>query len=59
MYINYCYKQYMFCCSDQRMTYDTDKVCFNASKMLAPLVISPFTIAYYIYKAQEGYVLAL
>ncbi|XP_060585147.1 lysosomal cobalamin transporter ABCD4-like isoform X1 [Ruditapes philippinarum] len=39
---------------DQRITQDVDKLCNTLSQICAPLVISPFTIGYYIYKAQEG-----
>lgn len=43
---------------DQRITQDVDKLCNTLSQIVAPVIISPFTIGYYIYKAQEssGYV---
>ena len=33
-----------------------EKLCNTLSQIIAPLIISPFTIGYYIYKAQERYI---
>ncbi|XP_052767295.1 lysosomal cobalamin transporter ABCD4-like [Mya arenaria] len=43
---------------DQRITQDVDRLCDHASQIIVPLIISPFTIAYYIYEAQKssGYI---
>ncbi|XP_052273117.1 lysosomal cobalamin transporter ABCD4-like isoform X2 [Dreissena polymorpha] len=39
---------------DQRITQDVDKLCSTLSQIMAPLIISPFTIAYYIYKSHQS-----
>ncbi|KAL3874416.1 hypothetical protein ACJMK2_037433 [Sinanodonta woodiana] len=39
---------------DQRITQDVDKMCDNFSQIVAPLIISPFTIAYYIYQCSKS-----
>lgn len=43
---------------DQRITQDVEKLCNTLSQIIAPIIISPFTIGYYIYKSQQrsGYV---
>ncbi|XP_041352935.1 lysosomal cobalamin transporter ABCD4-like [Gigantopelta aegis] len=43
---------------DQRVTQDVDKLCLSFSYVFAPVIISPFTIAYYLYKAaiSTGYI---
>jgi len=38
---------------DQRITRDVDQLCDNLAQIVAPLLIAPFTIAYYMYKASE------
>ncbi|KAH3846537.1 hypothetical protein DPMN_088839 [Dreissena polymorpha] len=43
-------------CRDQRITQDVDKLCSTLSQIMAPLIISPFTIAYYIYKSHQRFV---
>ncbi|XP_021346591.1 ATP-binding cassette sub-family D member 4-like isoform X1 [Mizuhopecten yessoensis] len=42
---------------DQRITQDVERLCFYFSEILSPLVISPFTIGYYIYQCiqKTGY----
>ena len=35
---------------DQRITQDVDKTCRKFSEILAQLLISPFTITYYVYQ---------
>ncbi|WAR19914.1 ABCD4-like protein [Mya arenaria] len=37
-----------------RITQDVDRLCDHASQIIVPLIISPFTIAYYIYEAQKS-----
>jgi len=41
---------------DQRITQDVDKTCNKFSEILARLLISPFTIAYYVYQTWSRYV---
>ncbi|XP_074658385.1 lysosomal cobalamin transporter ABCD4-like [Tubulanus polymorphus] len=43
---------------DQRITQDVDKMCNTLSQIIAVLLISPFTIGYYIYQAwtSTGYI---
>ncbi|XP_064600935.1 lysosomal cobalamin transporter ABCD4-like [Liolophura sinensis] len=43
---------------DQRITQDVDKMCSAFSQILTPLIISPFTIGYYLYQAYSstGYI---
>ncbi|XP_046379420.2 lysosomal cobalamin transporter ABCD4-like isoform X2 [Haliotis rufescens] len=43
---------------DQRITQDVDKLCNFFSLIIAPLIISPFTIGYYVYQAsvRTGYI---
>lgn len=43
---------------DQRIAHDVDKLCQTLSEIVSPIIISPFTIAYYMYKSQErtGYI---
>lgn len=38
---------------DQRITQDLDRMCDNFSQIFAPIIIAPFTIAYYLYKSVE------
>ena len=38
---------------DQRIAQDVDKLCNTLSQIIAPIIISPFTIGYYIYKSQQ------
>ncbi|XP_033735733.1 ATP-binding cassette sub-family D member 4-like isoform X2 [Pecten maximus] len=42
---------------DQRITQDVERLCFFFSQILTPLIISPFTIGYYIYQCikKTGY----
>ncbi|XP_069118173.1 lysosomal cobalamin transporter ABCD4-like isoform X2 [Argopecten irradians] len=42
---------------DQRITQDVERLCFFFSQILSPLIISPFTIGYYIYQCikKTGY----
>ncbi|KAL4238002.1 ATP-binding cassette sub- D member 4 [Mactra antiquata] len=44
--------------TDQRITQDVNKLCNVLSQIIAPILISPFTIGYYIYKSQQssGYI---
>lgn len=39
---------------DQRITQDLDRMCDNFSQIFAPIIIAPFTIAYYLYKSVES-----
>ncbi|XP_046577585.1 lysosomal cobalamin transporter ABCD4-like [Haliotis rubra] len=39
---------------DQRITQDVDKLCNSFSLIIAPLIISPFTIGYYVKQAADG-----
>ncbi|KAK3094074.1 hypothetical protein FSP39_023870, partial [Pinctada imbricata] len=39
---------------DQRITMDIDRLCNSFSLMFAPLILSPFTIAYYLYKSVQS-----
>lgn len=38
---------------DQRITQNLDRMCHNFSQIFAPIIIAPFTIAYYLYKSVE------
>lgn len=38
---------------DQRITQDLDRMCDNFSQIFAPIIIAPFTIAYYLYKSVQ------
>ncbi|XP_013387973.1 ATP-binding cassette sub-family D member 4 [Lingula anatina] len=42
---------------DQRITQDVDRMCDQFSQVVAPAIISPFTIGYYLYQAytSSGY----
>ncbi|XP_060068976.1 lysosomal cobalamin transporter ABCD4-like isoform X2 [Ylistrum balloti] len=42
---------------DQRITKDVEQLCYYFTQILSPLIISPFTIAYYIYQCikKTGY----
>ena len=44
---------------DQRITADINILCLVYSKIAIKLVISPFTISYYTYKAYIGYLTSL
>ncbi|XP_056022502.1 lysosomal cobalamin transporter ABCD4-like isoform X2 [Ostrea edulis] len=39
---------------DQRITQDLDRLCDNFSQIFAPIIIAPFTIAYYLYKSVDS-----
>lgn len=39
---------------DQRITQDLDRMCDNFSQIFAPIIIAPFTIAYYLYKSVQS-----
>lgn len=39
---------------DQRITQDVERFCYYLSTVLAPLIISPFTIGYYLYKSVQS-----
>ncbi|KAL8585399.1 hypothetical protein ACOMHN_063177 [Nucella lapillus] len=39
---------------DQRITQDVDRLTDTFSKVLVPLIISPFTIGYYLYQASDA-----
>ncbi|XP_022333421.1 lysosomal cobalamin transporter ABCD4-like isoform X2 [Crassostrea virginica] len=39
---------------DQRITQNLDRMCHNFSQIFAPIIIAPFTIAYYLYKSVES-----
>ncbi|XP_071079907.1 lysosomal cobalamin transporter ABCD4-like [Haliotis cracherodii] len=39
---------------DQRITQDVDKLCNSFSLIIAPLIISPFTIGFYVNQAVKG-----